>query len=257
MTDAQYQVTRHTVSVNGVHLYYEKLGKGDPLLFLHGWTQASGYWKPFTDQFASENEVYSIDLRGHGRSSPLTKDFSIQNAARDIRELIQKLQLKSVRAIGFSYGGLILLELVANYKVAIESIVVIGTSYQYDGSKAQKEKPAFTYENLDSSFKTYLMQQHAYGEKQIKSMFDPMLNYRINLAEERLKTIQARVLIINGDSDEIADIKQAVQMRQLIPRSALLIIPNAGHLAINETNKDPFINTTKTFFTVTDSFLPP
>ena len=248
MTNAQHQVIGHSITVNGGNLYYEKSGKGDPLLFLHGWTQTSRFWKPYADHFASEYEVYVIDLRGHGRSSPLTKDFSIQNAASDIRELIQKLQLNPVRAIGFSFGGLILLELVTSNKVAIESMVVIGTSYQYDGSKKQKDKPAFAYENLDPSFKASLMQQHAHGENQIKSMFDPTLHYRINLTEEQLKAIQARVLIINGDSDEIADIKQAAAMRKLIPRSDLLIIPHAGHFAINETNKDLFINRAKAFF---------
>jgi len=247
MTNVQQQSTVHTISVNGVDLYYEKSGKGDPLLLLHGWTQTSAFWKPYVDQFASEYEIYAIDLRGHGRSTPLTRDFSIRQTARDITELIRKLELIEVKAIGFSFGGLVLLELVVN-NVAIHSIAIISTSYQYDGSKTQKNQPAFTYENLDPSFKASLMQQHAYGENQIKVLFDPTLDYRINLAEDQLKNIQARVLIINGDSDDIADIKQAVVMHQLIPHSSLLILPGTGHLAINEATKDLFITTTKTFF---------
>ena len=248
MTRAQQPTAGHMISVNGIDLYYEKYGKGDPLLLLHGWTQTSEFWKPYVDHFESEYEVFSIDLRGHGRSTPLSKDFSIQVTARDMGELIQKLQLKSVRAIGFSFGGLVLLELAVHNKEMIRDMVVIASSYQYDGSKAQKAKPAFTYENLDSSFKASLTQQHIHGENQIRAMFDPKLDYRINLTEVQLEKLQTRVLIINGDSDEIADIKQAVAMRQLIPRSTLLIIPNTGHLAINEANKDLFISTTKTFF---------
>ena len=247
MTNAQQKGIGNMISVNGVDLYYEKSGKGDPLLLLHGWTQTSAFWKPYVDELRSQYEIYAIDLRGHGKSSPLTKDFSIQQAARDIGELITNLQLKSVKAVGFSFGGLVLLELAALNKDLIQSMVVIGTSYQYDGSKVQKDKPAFTYGSLDSSFKASLLQQHAHGENQIRAMFDPKLDYRINLTEMQLKNLQTRVLIVNGDTDEIADIKQAVAMRQLIPGSALLIMPNTGHLAINEDNKDLFLRTTKVF----------
>jgi 2-succinyl-6-hydroxy-2,4-cyclohexadiene-1-carboxylate synthase len=68
MTTAQ--PTGHTISINGVDLYYEKSGKGQPLLLLHGWTQTSAFWKYFTSEFESEYEIYAVDLRGHGRSSP-------------------------------------------------------------------------------------------------------------------------------------------------------------------------------------------
>ena len=247
MTNARQPATGHTISVNGVNLYYEKSGKGHPLLLLHGWTQTSAFWRPYADQFESEYEIYAIDLRGHGRSSPLTTEFSIQQTAQDITEFIRKLQLKNVKAIGLSFGGLALLELATETKDLIHSMAVISTSYEYDGGKAQKNGPGFTYENLNSSFKASLLKQHAGGESQVRAMFDPTLNYRINLSENQLKTIGTRVLIINGESDEIADIKQAATMHQLIPHSALLILPGTGHLAINDVTKDLFITTTKTF----------
>jgi pimeloyl-ACP methyl ester carboxylesterase len=248
MVHAQQTPTRHTVSINGLDLYYEKSGKGDPLLLLHGWTQSSAFWAPYVARFGSDFEVYAIDLRGHGRSSPLTKDFSIRQAARDVEELIKKLQLERVKAIGLSYGGLVLLELASTHRNLIERMVVIGTSYRYNGQEAAKGKPAFAYESLDPAFAAYLKEQHAHGESQIKALFDPTLDYQINLTEAQLQSMQTRVLIVNGDSDEIADIRQAVEMRRLIPRSALWIMPNAGHLALTEDTREAFIRQTKAFF---------
>ncbi len=185
MNSAPQPPTRHTASVNGQVLHYEKSGTGDPLLLLHGWTQSSAFWAPYVTRLQSAFEVYAVDLRGHGRSSPLTKDFSIRQAARDVAELIQTLQLERVKAIGLSYGGLVLLELASAHRSLIERMVVIGTSYRYSGREAAKGKPAFAYENLDPGFAAYLTEQHAHGESQIKALFDPTLDYAINLTEDQ------------------------------------------------------------------------
>jgi pimeloyl-ACP methyl ester carboxylesterase len=215
---------------------------------LHGWTQTSDFWKPYIDQFAAQYKVYAIDLRGHGKSSPLNREFSIQEAAMDIAELIRALGLRQVNAVGFSFGGMVLLEMAHAHKDMIRSMAIIGASYQYDGALAQQDKPAFTYDNLDESFKSYLRVQHVHGEDQVRAMFDPNLNYRINISEAQLKSLQTRVLIINGDSDEIADIRQAANMKKLIPQSALWVVPNTGHLALNESNREEFLRLVKTFF---------
>lgn len=248
MVNAQQSPSQHTISINGRDLYYEKSGEGHPLLLLHGWTQTSAFWEPYRSQFETQYEVYAIDLRGHGRSAPLTKDFSIQQVAGDIEQLIEKLKFGSVKAIGLSYGGLVLLELASSRKGLLEQIVVMGTAYRYNGRDALKDKPAFSYESLDSSFVASLKQQHVHGESQIKALFNPQLDYQIHLMETQLKTMQTEVFLINGDSDEIAGIQQAVEMRQLIPRSRLWIIPNTGHLALTEQTKELFIGETKAFF---------
>jgi pimeloyl-ACP methyl ester carboxylesterase len=253
MVLAQQSSPGQTVSVNGVDLYYEKSGKGTPLLLLHGWTQTGAFWAPYVKHFQSEYEVYVIDLRGHGRSSPLRSDFSIQQAARDIEAFIEKLQLRSVKAIGLSYGGLVLLEVASSRKSLLEHMVVIGTSFRYNGKEAQKNKPAFSYESLDPAFKASLKEQHTHGESQIKALFDPKLDYQINLSEEQLKNLQTRVLLIQGDSDEIAGIQQAVDMHQLMPHSALWIVPHTGHLVLTEDNQEAFIRQTKTFLATAKS----
>jgi pimeloyl-ACP methyl ester carboxylesterase len=237
----------HTIAVNGIQLHYQKSGKGEPLLLLHGWTQTSAFWKPYITLFEKDYEVYAIDLRGHGRSTPLSTDFSIQKASQDIREMIHQLGLQRVKAIGLSFGGLILLELAATDPDLLDKIVVIGTSYQYDGKEARKGKPSFSYDDLDASFKSVLREQHS-SEEQIRALFNPELNYRIFLQEDQLTTMKTEVFIIHGESDEIADPRQAQRMSELIPHSMLWTISGAGHLAINENNQEEFVRKLKAFF---------
>lgn len=248
MGKAQNKVESHTIDVNGISLHYKKYGKGKPLLLLHGWTQTSGFWQPYMDQYADGYEVYALDLRGHGRSSPLTDDFTIQKAAQDVKELIWQLKLGHVKAMGLSFGGLILLEIANTDKSLIESMVLIGTSNTYNGKESQRGKPVFTFESMNQSFQLYLKQQHHHGENQIKALFNPNLDYQINIGEDDLKQIQSKVLIINGDSDEQMGIQGAIIMHQNIPDASLWIIPDTGHLAISEESKEEFMKITEAFF---------
>jgi pimeloyl-ACP methyl ester carboxylesterase len=245
---AQTKLMRTTIHVNGIELHYEKQGKGKPLLLLHGWTQSSAFWQPFIEDYSKKFEVYTIDLRGHGRSSPLAANFSIQKASEDIAQFIEQLKLTQVHAIGFSYGGLVLLELGKSHPALIEKMVLVATTNRYNGKENQKDKPAFTYENLDPSFQTYLKSQHVYGESQIRALFNPDLDYQIDIKPEELKQFRSNVLLVNGDSDEFAGITGAIEMHTYIPQASLWIVPQTGHVAISEENKDEFIKATQTFF---------
>jgi len=100
-----------TVAINGVEIYYEVYGYGAPFLILHGWTQSSASWKNLVPLFSSQYELYLVDLRGHGKSSPLTDDFSIQLASNDLLTLVDQLGLEQINAIGISFGGMVLLQL--------------------------------------------------------------------------------------------------------------------------------------------------
>ena len=67
------QLTKKTniVRVNDIDMYFEIYGEGEPLLLLHGWTQSSAFWKDYIPTYAQNFQVYVIDLRGHGRTSPI------------------------------------------------------------------------------------------------------------------------------------------------------------------------------------------
>ncbi|WP_128546262.1 alpha/beta fold hydrolase [Larkinella soli] len=237
----------HSIEVNGIRLYYETFGQGKPLLLLHGWTQTGSFWKPYIDEYAKSYEVYVVDLRGHGKSSPLAKDFSIQRAAADLRGMIQKLNLAPVRIIGLSYGGLLALEVAASEGSMIDRMVLIGTSNRYIGKESLKDKPPFRYEQLEVSFKNYLKEQHPQGEEQIRALFNPNLDYQINIPAPVLEKIPTKVLIVNGDSDEIVGLNGAIEMHRHLPNSALWVIPQAGHLALSTDNQQEFIRLTKSF----------
>ncbi len=243
----QLPKSTETVKVNGINMYYEVYGEGEPLLLLHGWTQSSEFWSEYITTYLQHFEVYAIDLRGHGKSSQITSEFTIKKSAKDILELLDYLKIKKVKAIGLSYGGLTLLELASLKPEKLESIILIGTSHSYNGGKNNEGNNAFSYENLPTSFIEELKKIHHSGEAQIRALFDPNLNYQINLSDEILKAFNFRTLIVQGDRDEILGVDPAFALYKNIPNSALWIVPNTGHIAIIGPNQKSFLSTSLQF----------
>lgn len=245
---AQLSQKTEIVKVNGIDMYYEIYGEGEPLLLLHGWTQSSEFWSEYIPTYAQHFKVYAIDLRGHGRTSPVTSEFTIKKSSKDILALIEYLKLKKVKAIGLSYGGLTLLELASSNPEKLESMILIGTSHSYTG--AENSETNNSYESLPASFIEVLKKTHYHGESQIRALFDPNLNFKIELGDEELRAINPRTLIVHGDSDEILGIDPAISLHKKIPNSELWIVPNTGHIAITGTNQKHFLTKSLRFLTM-------
>ncbi len=236
-----------TVRVNNIDLYYEVYGEGKPLLLLHGWTQSSQFWSAYIPDYAKTFEVYAVDLRGHGRSTPLAKDFSIKKTADDLIALLDHLSLKKVKAIGLSFGGITLLQLASLHPNRIEAMVLIGAAHNYSGKDNNTLDDKFNFDDLPAQFIEQLKKTHVHGDPQIRALFNPELNYEIRLSDESLRAIQAKTLVVSGDRDEILGVQAAFALHAHLPHSSLWVLPDQGHIPINDTNRSDFIGTTLAF----------
>lgn len=239
-----------TVKVNGIDMYYEVYGEGEPLLLLHGWTQSSKFWAEYIPTYVQHFKVYAVDLRGHGRTSKVTFDFTIEKSSKDILAFLDYLQIKKIKAIGLSYGGLTLLELASSNPGRIASMILIGASQSYNGGENNNGDTTFSYDKLPPAFVEELHKIHHHGEDQIKALFDPNLNYKIDLSDDKLNAFNFRTLIVHGDRDEILGLDPALSLYKNIPNSELWIVPNTGHLAILGSNQKSFLTRSLRFLTM-------
>src|SRR5688572_26241379 len=108
---AQTSPEGNVISVNGIQMYYEVYGEGAPLVLLHGFTQSSQLWQPFIADFAKHYQLIVPDLRGHGRSTNPTNQFTHRQSALDIFALLDQLEINEFKAMGISVGGMTLLHM--------------------------------------------------------------------------------------------------------------------------------------------------
>ena len=88
-----------------VKIFYESAGEGKPLVFIPGWTMTSGIWKEQVSNFSKTYRVITIDPRSHGNSSKAVAGNSLQQHAKDLRRLIEELNLEQSHIHWLVDGG--------------------------------------------------------------------------------------------------------------------------------------------------------
>ncbi len=118
----QNEQKRYAKSSDGEQISYNVYGKGDTaLLFVHGWSCDSRYWREQVPHFTEEYRVITMDLAGHGNSGQHRKVYTVDSFAQDVKAVIEAANAKKVILIGHSFGG----EIVA-YTARLEPKKVIG-----------------------------------------------------------------------------------------------------------------------------------
>jgi pimeloyl-ACP methyl ester carboxylesterase len=93
-------------TTDGVRISYEECGQGRPMVFVHGWAATREFWRNQITGLSGEFRVIAPDLRGHGSSAmDIGLDYTIERMSRDLRELIQGLDLRDYLLVGHSLGG--------------------------------------------------------------------------------------------------------------------------------------------------------
>ncbi len=100
---------------DGAKIYYEDQGVGQPIVLVHGWTCSSKFWQKNVPELAKEFRVVTLDLRGHGKSSKVLSGHTVGQYARDVRALIEHLELQDVVLAGWSLGGSVVLAYYERY----------------------------------------------------------------------------------------------------------------------------------------------
>jgi pimeloyl-ACP methyl ester carboxylesterase len=241
-----------TVHVNGIDLFYEVEGAGEPLLLLHGGTGTHENWAyAGRDQFLREYKLIAPDARGHGRSTNPQRTITHRQCALDMLGLLDHLGIQRCRAIGISMGGNILLHMAAMQPERIAAMVTV-SSTMYFPEQARAIMRQIPVENQPPSEWETMRQQHRLGDDQIVALWEwgrgMSVSYDdMNFTPPLLSRITASTLIVYGDRDFLYPIEMGVEMYRAIPKSALWVIPNGGHGPVFMDAAAQFAQTALTF----------
>ena len=200
--------TQGKVRVNGVDLYYEKRGSGQPLLMVHGNGEDHTIFNEAVEVLSKRFTCYCVDSRGHGQSTPVDV-LHYEDMAQDMISFMKEMDLRDVVFYGFSDGGIVGL-LTAAQTDRVSTLITSGAN--------------MTPEGVD--LKLRLLFRAAYTVKK-----DPKIELMMKepqITEDLLGTIKARTLILAGSRDLIVE-EETRRIAAAIPGAQLQILEGEDH----------------------------
>jgi pimeloyl-ACP methyl ester carboxylesterase len=119
--------------VNGLEMYYEIHGTGEPLILLHGGVGAIEMFGEVLPLLAQGRQVIAADLQAHGRTADIDRPLSFESMADDIRALIEHLGLEEADVMGYSLGGGSALQTAIRHPQVVRKLVLVSTPFSRDG----------------------------------------------------------------------------------------------------------------------------
>src|SRR5688572_9280268 len=92
--------------VNGLKMYYEIHGSGEPVVLLHGAFMAiADDWSVWISELSKTRKVIAVDMQGHGRTGDIKRDITYENLADDVAGLLDHLKIPRADIVGYSLGA--------------------------------------------------------------------------------------------------------------------------------------------------------
>ncbi len=233
------------ISLDGVGIYYEVHGEGQPLTLVHGGLASHTMWKCQTGDLSKSFMVITCDLRGHGESDKGDPSiYSMKLFSDDIRGLLDKLGIEKAHLVGYSMGGLVAEQFAVDHAHRLHTLVLGGTPSKLPPSFswltrlmpsfmiariARLTVPRLAYdpkgkvaEEVTEMMIQWLSQA---GKATIISAERAVRAYCKKIPTE-LFSISVPVLIVCGEKDSLTN---GEELHGLIPSAKLVIVERAGH----------------------------
>jgi pimeloyl-ACP methyl ester carboxylesterase len=119
--------------VNGLNLYYEIHGTGQPLILLHGGLGSIGMFEQVLPDLAKTRQVIGVELQAHGHTADIDRPFSFEFMADDVAALLKHLGIERADMLGYSLGGSVAWQTAIRHPAAIRKLVVVAAPCQRQG----------------------------------------------------------------------------------------------------------------------------
>jgi pimeloyl-ACP methyl ester carboxylesterase len=235
--------------VNGLEIYYEIHGTGQPLVLLHGAYMTIGTMGEIVPELAKTRQVIAVELQGHGRTADIDRPLSYEQMADDVAALLRHLEIEEADVFGYSMGGGVALQVAIRHPEVVRKLVAASSSYTSDGVHPEVWA---TIETITPEVFAGTPWSEEYTRVAPNPDDFPTLVAKLKQLDgepfawppEDIRAMEAPTLLIIGDSDATRP-EHAVEMFRLLgggvfgdvaglPNSQLAVLPGTTHVGLVE-----------------------
>ena len=235
LLDIKTTAARGYAPVNGLKMYYEIEGTGDPLVCIppaFGYAGLNSY-----PTLVQSHTVLTVDLQGHGRTADTAeRPLSIEQHAKDIVGLLKYLGISKADFFGESYGGNSAAMIAIRYPELVRRVATYAATFGPPQIALNPQTTHFdhppTADSRNIQFQRDNYKKVAPDPNYWPKIFDKVGSIQWEgFSNEELASIKAPILIVLGDHDFVR-VEHAVETFKLIPNAELAVIPSASHFVL-------------------------
>ena len=238
--------------VNGINLYYETYGQGEPLVLLHGGIGAIEMFGEVLTRLAESRQVIAVDLQAHGRTADIDRPISLEAMGDDVAALVKHLGLEKADVMGYSMGGGTAVSVAIRHPEVVRKLVAVSFPYKRDGwypeiRAGMSQMGAAAAEPMKQTPMYQLYSQIAPRVEDwpvLLTKMGEMLRQDYDWSED-IQNLKMPVMIVVGDADSVRT-SEAVRFFELLgggqqdgswdgsgmSRGRLAILPGVTHYTI-------------------------
>lgn len=260
VASAQQQPAAGYAPVNGLEMYYEVHGAGEPVVLLHGsFMTITNNWSGWIEELARTRKVIAVELQGHGRTADIERDFSYEALADDVAALLDHLEIPRADLIGYSMGGGVAMLCAIRHPDKVDRVVSISAVMRHDGwvQEALDVFPRISAEMLQGSPIEAEYRRLSPTPASFPSFVRRVIAMDLkpyDFGAARLEATRAPMFFVHGDADgvrldhiaEMFRLKGGGIFGDLRPRSAsrLAVLSNTTHVSLMQRMAEivPMVN---------------
>jgi 3-oxoadipate enol-lactonase len=220
------------VLINGSIIHYESFGRGEPIIFVHGWLGSWRYWVPVMEDLAPSHKTYALDLWGFGDSDKGLEQYEVQTYADMLMAFVNELGLGRISLVGHTLGAAIAAELAAKHPDQISKVLAVSLPLRADAIN----RKLLTAGPNDALARVFWHRQQPYPE--VEMSLSKMAKNAVALTiqsvarldlKETLEDIVVPVLTVYGDNDNVISPDQADELEDIQYAVRAIVFQGANH----------------------------
>jgi pimeloyl-ACP methyl ester carboxylesterase len=235
------------LTINGMQMYYEVSGQGDPLIVLHGAYMNIPTMGAIIPELAATHRVYALEFQGHGRTTDIDRPITYPNLADDVAAFMDAVGLPKADVFGYSVGAIVGLQLAIRHPAKVNKLAAASVAYDLEGWQPE-------FKAVIPQLSVQMMLETPFAKDYAKLAANPegfselarkliALEKEPMAWEDDVRALKLPVLIITSDAD-VATLEHSVSMFRLLgggvmgdmgkplPSARLAVMPATSHTAI-------------------------